>query len=284
MSEMELQRALKELAVEMQALGFRLVLGGGYGLYLKQVSRSAQGTRTLIDVGGWPLPRSTADLDIFLDAELLTNYEQMKGLRQAIDKLGYMEKENAKYLHFTKPMGIGEVEINLLTGPIANPDLLKKVKINRPRVRPRAGDVKLHAYLTDAAVDLEKEVEKIALDGQGDSSIFLPSPLSFLLMKLHAFDDRKDKEDSDFGRHHALDIYRIIAMLTEQEYEQLLARAKDHSGCPVAERAARIIQNSFSGESQIGILRIKEHSLFQESFDLGKFLSVLKSTNDALTQ
>jgi hypothetical protein len=37
-------------------------------------------------------------------------------------------------------------------------------------------------------------------------------------MKLHAFGDRMDDADAYLGRHHALDIYRIVAMLTEGDY------------------------------------------------------------------
>ncbi len=51
---------------------FKLILGGGYGLYLKQLHlQSSQGARTLLPGELWPYPRATEDIDVFLPTEIL---------------------------------------------------------------------------------------------------------------------------------------------------------------------------------------------------------------------
>ncbi len=38
-------------------------------------------------------------------------------------------------------------------------------------------------------------------------------------MKLHAFRDRLDDPRKDLAQHHALALYRIVTMLTEDEFD-----------------------------------------------------------------
>jgi hypothetical protein len=47
------------------------------------------------------------------------------------------------------------------------------------------------------------------------SEVAIPQAFSYAMMKLFAFRDRKDDAEKEFAQHHALDMYRIIAMLTE---------------------------------------------------------------------
>ena len=42
------------------------------------------------------------------------------------------------------------------------------------------------------------------------------------MMKLFAFRDRKEDRDKNLGRHHALDLYAIVAMQVESEYQESL--------------------------------------------------------------
>lgn len=72
-----LRTALLELARAAAASELRVFLGGGYGLYLKQVYLAQSGIRTLIPVEAWPRPRATADLDLFLSTEIIVDLESM---------------------------------------------------------------------------------------------------------------------------------------------------------------------------------------------------------------
>jgi hypothetical protein len=171
---------------------FRLILGGGFGLYLKQIHLQQKAElRTLFSGDLWPFARSTEDIDLFLPTEFLVSLAEMQGLRSALNRLGFMPVEEAKFLHFVKPWGTaGRLKIDMLTGPLDGSSIAK-LKVNRPRVRPR-GAVELHAYLTDEAIDFEKSLLALELDGIGSDNqagtvtVHIPQPFTFLLMKLHA--------------------------------------------------------------------------------------------------
>lgn len=61
---------------------FKFILGGGFGLYVKQIHLQQTTVRTLFTGDLWPSPRATEDLDIFLPAEIVASLEDMTRLRQ----------------------------------------------------------------------------------------------------------------------------------------------------------------------------------------------------------
>jgi hypothetical protein len=173
------------------------------------------------------------------------------------------------------------VKIDMLTGPIVDLEARKKVKITMPRVRPR-GNLELHAYLTDEAIDFEKSLLELDIsgtrsDGQaGSASIFVPQPFTLLLMKLHAVADRADDADRDLGRHHALDVYRIVAMLTPEEYSAVHANTLLHRGSRAVQRACEIVNKFFHSTTAMGIIRLREHSLFTSAMKSEPLIDALR--------
>jgi hypothetical protein len=257
---------------------FKLILGGGFGLYLKQVHLQRQATvRTLLTGELWPSPRATEDLDVFLPTEFLMSLTEMQGLRDALNRIGFGPVEEAKFLHFVKPWGIrGQVKIDMLTGPLDTASMAK-LQVKPPRVRPR-GNLELHAYLTEEALDFEESLFVLSLDGVGSDkrvgavTVYIPQPFTFLLMKLHAFADRLkneplDAKNIDRSRHHSLDVYRIVAMLTQAEFDQVRQLAKKHSASPPLARAREIIREHFSSPTAMGLIRLREHALFTQRMD-----------------
>jgi hypothetical protein len=204
----------------------------------------------------------------------------MQFLRQALDRIGFVPVETAKFFHFAKPWVTGgSVKIDMLTGPVdAVPKSL--LEFSPPRVRP-AGDLRLHAYLTKEAIDFEISllpltVEGVGSDGKaGNAIVYIPQPFTFLLMKLHAFADRVDDADADLGRHHALDVYRIVAMLTQAEFDQVQAGVKNHTASRPVLRAREIIATYFSLPTAMGMLRMREHSLFTTRMDVTMLIGAL---------
>ena len=94
-------------------------------------------------------------------------------------------------------------------------------------------------------------------------------------MKLHAFRDRKEDADKDLGRHHALDVYRLIAMLTEPEerlVREMMGRYRDTDA---AKAAVQIVADDFRTQTSIGALRIREHSLAGENLQVDKAIELL---------
>lgn len=273
---------LIDLARAIGRANFRLTLGGGFGLYLKQLHLQRQpGLQTLLPGELWPYPRATEDLDVFLPTEVVVSLADMQALRAALDRLDFKPVEEAKFLHFLKPWGDrGRVKIDMLTGPIFDESLKAKLQFTRPRVRPR-GKLELHAYLTEEALDIGSSLLPLAVEGVGSDgrldrvTIYVPQPFTFLLMKLHAFADRAEDADADLGRHHALDVYRVVAMLTEDEYGLVRAGAQKHAASQPIRRVREIISTSFFSATAIGILRLKEHPLFTTRMDVDRFIKAL---------
>jgi hypothetical protein len=98
----------------------------------------------------------------------------------------------------------------------------------------------------------------------------------YLLMKLHAFRDRKADTNKDLGRHHALDVYTIVGMMTESEYERAKVFGAADGEDEHVRRAHTIVNEDFASASSPGILRLREHSLYRANFRLEDFMSVAR--------
>lgn len=94
-------------------------------------------------------------------------------------------------------------------------------------------------------------------------------------MKLHAFADRIEDANADLGRRHALDVYRVIAMLTEKEYDLVRRGVEKHDASKPVTRAREIVATQFSSSVQMGILRLKEHPLFTPQMDVNRLVTAL---------
>jgi len=270
MADDELEAALVELLTALEDHGIHVYLGGGYGLYLKQLSLLESGARTLLPRDSWPRPRATADLDVFLPTEIVVDHRQMVAVREVLDSLAYEPIPEARFMHFKRAAARGHVRVELLTGPIPD-DLRGLVKINRPRVRPRAG-VELHAYLTQEAIAIDDQPQQLPVR---NTIVRIPNAFSFILMKVHAFHDRKDDPDKRLGRHHALDVYRLVAMLTEDEVGLIRSMVQSHCEQPAMRRASDLVSAEFATRTSIGTLRLREHELAHDNMRIDEFIEML---------
>src|SRR4051812_14798305 len=105
-----------------------LIIGGGYGLFLKQLYLQANPQiRALFAADRLPTARTTEDIDLILRAEIVTDSKSMKPIRAALDRLGFSVVETAKYTQFVRPMRPGQVKIDLLAAPLGQfADRVKK--------------------------------------------------------------------------------------------------------------------------------------------------------------
>lgn len=261
------------------------LVGGGYGLHLKRLHVERLNLRTVLasSLGAAPTVRSTNDLDLFLKLEVVSDLARSQRIADAVRKLAFEPIPNAKFLQWKRTVGsIGglplEVKIDLLTGPLGSDR--RTLHVKPPRVRPK-GDVELHAYLTEEALCLEESPIEIAVEGNLSSgrpyrgAAAVPQSFPYLLMKLHAFRDRKTDADRGLGRHHALDLYTIAALMTEGEYENALAWGTQFASDPHVDSARRIVREDFATRTSLGMLRLQEHQLFRDDFPLDDFLAVL---------
>jgi hypothetical protein len=156
----------------------------------------------------------------------------------------------------------------------------KRLHVKMPRVRPK-GHIEFHAHAVEEAIHVEDEPIVTTVAGKrstGEPQVgiaHIPQAFPYLMMKLHAFDDRKDDVDKDQGRHHALDLYTIVGMMTEGEYERAKELGAAHAADGRVRRACAIVQDHFAGRTAVGVLRLREHTLFREEFLLEEFSSVL---------
>ena len=278
----DLKTALLDLLHEINGTEIRLILGGGYGLYLKGEYVRQNGIRTLFTEK--PELRSTNDLDLFLRPELLIHSEKLRPLAEAIPKLGYSVIEEAKNYQFVKPgpggKEAGSIKIDILTGPQKAFDGTV-VKADKRRARPDPS-IGLHAHPVNESPTLEEGLLVVPVEGSLSSGgawqgeVALPHPYTYLMMKLFAFRDRREDPNKDLGRYHALDLYSILANTSEKEWDEALKLRERFKTDDHVLETGRIVEEYFSSRTQLGIIRMMESPYYRPEFKLGEFMSALK--------
>jgi hypothetical protein len=208
-----------------------------------------------------------------LPTEIVVDLQQMIRFRETLNELKYEPVPTGKFMHFEKQVPEGRVRLELLTGPMTDDELDKMHTKSLPRIRPK-GDLELHAYFHPEAVGMHVEPLPVPL-GEG-VSVLVPNAFSFLVMKLHACNDRLEKENKQFGRHHALDVYRVLAMLTEGEVELVRRLRQEHRDAPAVRRAVQIAKELFSEMTSRGVVRMREHELVTQDMQIERALEILE--------
>lgn len=290
MTMQPLTTALLDLAHELPKFPSPLYIGGGFGLYLKQRHLERQpALQTLIPGEHWAPARTTEDIDLLLPTEIIINPSHMRSIRAALDRLDY--RPEVEHFQFVKQTPLGPVKFDLLTCDVPD-EHADKVRLKPPRVQP-VEKVQLHAYLTREALALGLAPFEFSLSGRrstGDAAAItahIPNPFTYLLMKLHAFRDRASDERKNLASHHALDIYRIISMLTREEFELVGSlRTQSARAGPVREAQA-IVRGAFRSADSTGMLRLRrafaDAGLPWSDQLSGDFLSALHDLFDAQT-
>ncbi len=237
---------------------------------------------TLIPAESWPEARATNDMDLLLRPEIVTRAEHMKTIRDGLDRLGFEVVKGAEFYQFAKRLGGSRyVKVDLLAGPLGQYEDPSRVKVDSRRVKPKPS-VGLHAHRSDEAVAYDLEPITVSLSGtrsSGEKAVYevtIPQAFSYLMMKLLAFRDRKDDAEKEFAQHHALDLYRIVAMLSEPEYTSVQSLSTTYRDDDQVREASRIVSGFFAETGALGILRMREHPLFVGGFDLKQFIEVLR--------
>jgi len=278
----DLQTSLLDLLHEMEGTDIKLIIGGGFGIYLKTDHVRRLGMRTLLQE--WPEARSTNDLDLFLRPELLIDSATLKPLAQAILRLDYQVIPGAEKYQFVKPgpggAEAGSIKIDILTGPQSRFHGTR-VKADARRARP-SPSIGIHAHPVDEAPTLEEGLLPVTLAGKLGSGepwqaeIFLPHPYTFLMMKLFAFRDRLDDPDKEFGRYHALDLYAILATTTEEEWEYALRLRDQYGDEPYGMKARSLVATYFSALDRLGMIRLRGSAYYRSELQIDEFMSALE--------
>ena len=284
-------RELRRLAAEFAPRGLPVIIGGGYGLLLRQrrVERLVErdGAGTLMDV---PVERTTRDLDVFLTVEILADAEKAEAIREVLETLEYVVVPGKESYQFVQEVDETDefprgVKIDLLA-PVPR-DMGKHPALKLDRIRPDHKKIKnrdvgrLNAFATPEAFTIAEQTEIVSLDvedvregavsGEPDGGAGLhaeiPHPFTYLILKLFAYRDRQDDESRDF-RYHAYDLYRVVAMLTEADLTAVDEMRGRFGADPVVVEASRIVAELFEDEDAKGAVAVQGYSQVVGS-DLG---------------
>lgn len=262
------------------------ILGGGMGLWLRDTfmtgSRAPRYKKVLPS-------RSTEDLDLLLTADVIVDSNQMKELRDILKSLGFVAVVN--YMQFEHELSVGghrqTVKVDLLAAPPPK-DHLDDVRINAFRIRPKQTK-KIHAYLTREAAGIHISPITLdvssGLDGSAPAEVQIPSSLNYLVLKLHAFKDRHEVSDAnpDGGRHHALDIFRIVTDMRESDWESAQRHTSTEKEMEYLQVAPSLQRRFFSDVSALGAVRIRENQSYQnERATFDTFLPLVLDDLDEL--
>ena len=150
------------------------------------------------------------------------------------------------------------------------------MKADSRRAHPKP-KIELHAHPVDGALTLEEHLKSVVIESSGrKGEVFIPHPFSFIMMKLFALRDRINDSEKDYGRHHALDIYTVVAMMTAREWEESLSLSGKHKNDSKAKEAAGIVDEMFKDALSLGVIRLKESKYYKADFQLNDFLKALK--------
>ena len=276
-----LTTALLDLLKELESHDVPLILGGGYGIYLRYQRIVSEQRQTMFRE--LPEPRSTNDMDLFLQTELFLDSARLKPLRMALSKLNYVVVKGAEHYQFVQPGPAGDkgkgIKIDLLTGP-TRPLEGMDVKFDKRRVKPKP-PIDLHAHPCEEAITLTEGAEPCWVDGATSdgkdykSHVWLPHPFTFITMKLFALRDRIDDAEKDFGRHHALDLYTVVGSMSPEEWDACLHLRRKHATEPIVTECRRIATGLLGDIDAHGAIRLRESAYFRAEFQASNFLNAL---------
>ena len=285
MEQIELLGAcLLELAYALRETETTLTVGGGYGLFLKWKQALASDQRMLIE--NVQQARSTNDLDLFLRTELLADSEQARFLAEALLRLEFVVVETAKFYQFRRSFTEADqnfvVKIDLLTGPPSSTVDLNHLRIEDDRrVKPRDKTISLHARRTQEAVAINEALIPVEIHGkrfngkESQGRVFLPNTFTYLMMKLHAFSDKERRGEGESASKHAADVYQILAVTNEQDWETAKELRRRYLEIPAVKNACRIVQDRFAFPDQMGLIRLREYSPAFRQVDTTEISSIL---------
>ena len=278
-----LQANLLDLLYELRTSDVHLIIGGGYGLYLKHGLVEKTDAVTLLPF--IPAVRPTNDLDVFLSTQVMVDVRRAKVVLGAIRVLQYVPIEGKENFQFIKEFDYEgqpyHVKFDFLTKMPDEPSEIERLDVQRIRVRnKKSGGI--HAHLTGEAIAVEDNPTPVEITGSRTTGedysgkVYIPRAYAYLMMKLFAFRDwETKKQNPGYARKHALDLYTIVAMMTEEELAVAEASSQKYKQMPEAQEAAQIADEFFSQGTAIGTLRLREHQGFNPEADLTEFMSVL---------
>lgn len=243
-------RQLSELAQAFNRIGVKPLICGGLGVFLSLHKRHNEALKML---------RATRDIDLMLTEQDVSEEVKRNAIANIITgELKYEVREGCEHFRFQKE---NNQQLDILTPPING--------INVQGGRSKLVKSKLHGRIAPEACFIEEDSRTISSSEISSGElldsfeVMLPSPTNLLILKIFAFDDRSNKDDIEHAQTHVLDIYLIIAMLSQRsdyiEGQKFLSRHRD-SG--IIQRTQSIVDIKFSSVDKLGWQLVLEASSF----------------------
>ncbi len=82
--------------------------------------------------------------------------------------------------------------------------------------------------------------------------------------------NRKNRQDpkSDFGRHHAFDIFATVARMEEHDWNNAKEHHELHKEQEYLRKAIEIRRNNFSKRSDLGLIRLRESESYRRNREI----------------
>ena len=252
-----------------------LILGGGYGIRMKQRYLRQSESKTLIPA--IPDARATQDLDFFLPMAFFIQKQRAQAIRALLDRLDY--QEYTPRWQFGKSIDVNTPEIKMKIDLLARtPRQLEDVPVKRPRVGAGTG-MNIHGRETPEAFAVEDMPLRIPLTGtcsdgrQVEATILVPHPYASLNMKVMAAHDwlqmrhgaQPVKPNSE---RHVFDVYMLIAMFTEAELAESESLAEKYRTLPIAEDIRANAKQLFGAASSPGITELRRITASELDYSL----------------
>ncbi len=246
---------------DLRAAAPRIKLAGGYSLFLKQqwlFSPAEDRPPTLVPVPRWKenTPRVTKDIDLIVEASLIASPEDQSATQRVLTKHGFdvvpgnarwqfekkLDRERSVLLDFhAPPPGPGRTDV--------------KAQSRRVKPRPTLGHQGIHGRENIQAVCSDLCPFTFVLD---EVMLTIPNPVTLALMKLAAAQDQHQMaqdpaRSSEQGRtaegqaqKHAADLFRVAAMTTREESDDIPAVLDSAHGTDAFRDARTIFANLFA--------------------------------------
>jgi len=242
------------LANEFYKFQIPLILGGGLSLYIRtgilEKQRSAR-------FGHQASLRSTKDIDVFLTTDIVVSETDSQRVRDSLLKLGYSVKTS--YFQFERKLDQDRSVLIDLLAPPTDDDESDDIRI-------RTAAKKLHARRNKDArgihIGLVKVPESFLTGSLGN--LYLVSSFNYIILKLHALRDRVNDAQSDFGLHHAYDIFATVIDMDENDWANAKEHLKSEQEEPYIQSSIELAKEFFSHDVAMGFIRLKENSAYQK--------------------
>lgn len=280
------------LWVDLRAVTPNVLLAGGYALFLKQrwlVSQIsplaselgqaittekaeeiiAQEVRTLVEMSRWVdgTPRVTKDFDLLVSLDLIASADDQAEIDRALKKHEFASVPGNARWQFQKKI-TKDQDVTLDFHALAPAEKRTDLRIEQRRIKPRTSlGQGIHGRQNSEAVGANLRPFAFTLESV---SVQIPNPVTLAMMKMVAVRDRQLKgRDADASPEkraaenrqavkHANDLFKVIAMVTQEENEHISDVLVAVRGAECFDAAAQAYAEHFQADDGWGAQVVRD--------------------------